>query len=157
MMKNPMNFDKEEYNNWIEEHKEWISVFIDDKVLEHFEKEQENIDEENFHGHMLYYLLNTAFLLKTNPILKYPFKDEALSLFEIAPILHGAITANAADFFGTYATEETKEDYITTLKKSNDLIRYFFINVFTEQEESVGEGIGAEKVKSEDLPIAEEE
>ena len=79
-MMNPMNFDKEEYNKWIEAHKEWIGVFIDDKVLKHFNDEQEQIDEENYHGHLLYYLLNTAFLLKTNPILKYPLKEEALLL-----------------------------------------------------------------------------
>ena len=156
-MMNPMEFDREKYDEWIKEHKEWISVFIDDKVLEHFEGEQKQIGEENFHGHMLYYMLNTAFLLRTNPILKYPFKEEALSLFEIAPIIHGAITANAADFFGTYATEENKEDYIQTLKKSNDLIRYFFINVFNEEQEPTSAGIGAEKVKSEDLPVTEEE
>ena len=155
-MMNPMNFDKEEYNKWIEAHKEWIGVFIDDKVLKHFNDEQEQIDEENYHGHLLYYLLNTAFLLKTNPILKYPLKEEALSLFEIAPILHGAITANAADFFGTYATDETKEDYIETLKKSNDLVRYFFINVFKEEQEKQ-ELAGLEKVNAEDLPVSEEE
>ena len=36
-MMNPMEFDREKYDEWIKEHKEWISVFIDDKVLEHFE------------------------------------------------------------------------------------------------------------------------